>query len=190
MIDSAIGLLAAQLNQHLRRRYSLSEDVAVMSNLLDASGGAVTGAANKLVFFLGGLDREVTKSSGAARGRGGDQLASPDPIFLNLLLVCAANFSGARYPQALRYLSEAIGFFQGRPVFNHQNAPGMDTRIEQLVLAIENLTPSEVHSLWSLQGGRYLPAVHYRIRLIGFGGDTVTQRQPRVTGLDAQALAE
>lgn len=190
MIDSAIGVLATQLNQHLRRRFSLSEDVAVVSNLLDASGAAVVGAANRLVLFLGGLDREITMPASAPGSRGGERLTTPDPIFLNLRLVCAANFSGPRYPQALRYLSETIGFFQGRPVFNHQNAPGLDAHIDQLVLAIENLTPAEVHSLWSLQGGRYLPAVHYRIRLIGFGGDTVTGRQPRVTGVDAQALAE
>lgn len=186
MIHSAIGLLATQLNQHLRHRYSASEDVAVVSNLLDAGGTAVTGAANKLVLFLGGLDREITQG-GRTHGRGGERLAVPEPIYLNLLLVCAANFSGSQYPQALRYLSETIGFFQGRPVFDHQNAPGLDERIERLVLSIENLSPSDVHSLWSLQGGRYLPAVHYRVRLIGFGGDTISRRLPQITDVDAQA---
>ena len=46
MINLAIQLLAAQLNQHLRRAYDLNEDRVIVSNLLDMSGVAAPNISN------------------------------------------------------------------------------------------------------------------------------------------------
>ena len=57
MIDAALGLMAGQLNEHLRRRFQLGEDLAVLSNLLEQNGTLVPLVANKLVLFLVGVER-------------------------------------------------------------------------------------------------------------------------------------
>jgi hypothetical protein len=132
-----------------------------------------------------------TAVSRSASGGGGSeqrtQLRGAEPLFLNLLVICAATFSGQSYPEALRFLSDAIAYFQARPVFDHQNSPGLDPRIDRLVLNIENLSNSEMHSLWSIHGGRYLPSVLYRVRLVCLGDDAPSRRETLVSQPDIDA---
>ncbi|TDR82766.1 DUF4255 domain-containing protein [Paludibacterium purpuratum] len=182
MIDSVLDHLAMQLNQHFRRRAVLGEDMVVVSNLHEPGGGAVLLAENKLVLFIGGIERET--AAHRARSDGIGLLRGAEPLYLNLLVMCAATFSGQGYPEALKFLSDAIAFFQSRPVFDHQNSPDLDPRIERLVLNIENLSRSEMHSMWSIHGGRYLPSVLYRVRLVCLDGDMPSRRETPVRAPD------
>ncbi|WP_454766422.1 DUF4255 domain-containing protein [Cupriavidus campinensis] len=183
MIDSALAHLASQLNQMFRRRVVLAEDMVVVSNLQELGGGAVPSVANKLVLFLGGISRDTAahRTRGTITGEQGSQVSGPEPLFLNLLVICAATFSGQTYPEALRFLADAITFFQATPVFDHQNTPDLDPRIERIVLNIENLSAGEMHSLWSIHGGHYLPSVLYRVRLVCLDPGTTQRRDPLVS---------
>ena len=192
MIDAALSLMAGQLNEHLRRRFQLSEDLAVLSNLLEQNGTLVPLVANKLVLFLAGVERDTLahRASGAQNlGMHPQQLVPSTPVYLNLLVMCAANFSGSNYLEALKFLSSAIAFFQSRQVLDQHNAPGLDPRFERLVLSIENLSSSEMHSLWGIHSGRYLPSVLYRVRMISIDGPQVTGRESRVLGIATDTLA-
>lgn len=187
MIDAALGLMAGQLNEHLRRRFQLSEDLAVLSNLLEQNGTLVPLVANKLVLFLAGVERDTVahRAPGASLGLHAQQLATGAPVYLNLLVMCAANFSGGNYPEALKFLSSAIAFFQSNQVLDQHSAPARAVGLDRLVLAIENLSSSEMHSLWGIHSGRYLPSVLYRVRMIGLDGQQVTGRDTSVHGVDA-----
>lgn len=189
MIDAALGLMAGQLNEHLRRRFQLSEDLAVLSNLLEQNGSLVPLVANKLVLFLAGVERDTIahRASSPNLGLQAQQLTTGAPVYLNLLVMCAANFSGGNYPEALKFLSSAIAFFQSHQVLDQHNAPGLDARLERLVLSIENLSSSEMHSLWGIHSGRYLPSVLYRVRMISLDGQQVTGRDTSVRGIDTDA---
>jgi hypothetical protein len=192
MIDAALGLMAGQLNEHLRRRFRLGEDLAVLSNLLEQNGTLVPLVANKLVLFLAGVERDALahRATGAQNlGMQPQQLVATAPVYLNLLVMCAANFSGSNYPEALKFLSSAIAFFQSRQVLDQHNAPGLDARLERLVLSIENLSSSEMHSLWGIHSGRYLPSVLYRVRMISVDGQQVAGREPHVRGIETDAAA-
>ncbi|GAB3255564.1 Pvc16 family protein [Chitinimonas naiadis] len=188
MIDAAIGHLAGQLNQHLRRCFDLAEDIVVVSNLQEPDGAAVPAVGNKLVLFLNGIERDTA----AYRAQGQGTAAQPtrvvgsEPVFLNLMVMCAATFSGHSYPEALKFLSSAIAFFQSKPVLDHQNTPELDPRLERLILNIENLNSSEMHSLWTIHGGRYMPSVLYRVRMVSLDGDHVTRREVLVRETDTR----
>ncbi len=188
MIDAALTQIAGLLNQQLRQRFQVSEDLAVLSNLIEQSGAVVPAVNNKLVIFLTGVERDtIAHRAGLQRGLSAD-LRQQEPVFLNLLVMCAANFSGANYPEALKVLSGAIGVFQSIPVIDHHNAPLLDPRLERLILNIENLSSSEMHSLWGLHSGRYLPSVVYRVRMVSVDGGQISGRdaavrQPEVRGL-------
>ncbi len=190
MIDAALGLMASQLNEHLRRRFQLSEDLAVLSNLLEQNGTPVPLVANKLVLFLAGVERDTLahRAPGVRLGMQPQQLATGEPVFLNLLVMCAANFSGGNYPEALKFLSSAIAFFQSHQMLDQHNAPGLDTRLERLMLSIENLSSSEMHSLWGIHSGRYLPSVLYRVRMVSLDSQHVTGRESSVRGIDTGTL--
>lgn len=190
MIDAALSLLAGQLNQHLRGSFDLTEDLVVLSNLHEQNGALVPLVANKVVLFLTGIERETAAHRGVEGGGVSGQAAmpGPQPVFLNLMLMCAANFSGLNYPEALKCLSSTIRFFQGRPVFDHANAPEMDADLDRLVLSIENLSSSEMHSLWGIHSGRYLPSVLYRVRMVSMDARHVQRLDPLVRQADIRAL--
>jgi hypothetical protein len=189
VIDRVLEHLASHLNAHFRRQFDVAEDVVVVSNLQEVGGVPVIQSANKLVLFLSGVERDTlahrSTSTPIAYHNGIIQNAAP--VYLNLLVMCAANLSGSHYPEALKFLSRAIAFFQGNPVLDHQNTPGMDTRLERLALNMENLSSQEMHSLWSIHGGRYLPSALFRVRMITLDAGAVRSRDPAIRQTETEA---
>lgn len=181
MINLAVQLLASQLNQHLRRLYNLSEDVAVISNLLELDGSVAANISNKLVISLVNIEKDnVPFLKVSSHEAGAREIQSSTPLYFNLYLMMTANFTGNNYSEALKFLSSTIGFFQKNHVINHQSAPEMDARIEKLILDIENLSIQDLSNLWGTLGGKYLPSILYRVRMVAFEPEDITGRAPVV----------
>ncbi len=106
--------------------------------------------------------------------------ASRPPFYLNLQVMMAANFNGNNYPEALKFISSTIIFFQRHSLFNHQITPELDERIEKLILEVENLTIQDLSNLWGLLGGKYLPSVLYKVRVVAFDTEEVVDQIPVV----------
>ncbi len=189
MINATMSLITAQLNQHLRRRFQVHEDLAVLSNLLEPSGGVVPQVANKLVIFLVSVEQDTRahRAVGVSLHNQG-RVKSQDPVYLNIFAMCAANFSGSNYPEALKFISGAIQFIHERSVIDHQNTPDLDHHTDKLVLSIENLDRSEMQSIWGLHGGRYLPSVLFRIGMVSIDGQQVHRRERPVSQIDPRLV--
>jgi hypothetical protein len=188
MMETAIRLIASELDQSLRRQGLGDAPLVAMTNLTDASGGAVPNAADKVAVFLVNIEREVIPTRGLRQVDGGGArigLIQP-PVYLNLLVMFAANFSGANYNEALKLIANTIAFFQGRPVFNHSNTPALDPDIDQLSLEIENLSITDLSNLWGILGGQYLPSVLYRVRLITIDSEQYEAQSRRVEDTQVQ----
>ena len=65
-------------------------------------------------------------------------------------------------------------------MINHQTAPEMDGRIEKLILDIENLSIQDLSNLWGSLGGKYLPSILYKVRMVAFDTEDVVGRTPVV----------
>lgn len=180
MIDAAVTHIATQLNQHLKSSFDLQEDVVVISNILEQDGNVAAHINNKLVVFLINIERDTSpQQQRNGRAAGGERsLVSHPPIYLNLYLMFAGHFSGKNYPEALKFISNTIGFFQGRPVFDHQNSPDLDRRIDRLALDIENLDLKDLGALWGALSGKYLPSILYKVRMVALDSGDVQDRQP------------
>ena len=144
-----------------------------MSNILEQDGTVVNGVNNKLLLFLVNIEKEdVGARSGGSGSFGLDRsVVGRPPLFLNLYLMIAANFT--EYAESLNFLSNTVSFFQRNPVLDHQNTPDMDRRISKLALDIENLTLQDLSTLWGALSGRYLPSVLYKVRSIMVDSDDV-----------------
>jgi hypothetical protein len=185
MLEAAIGLIADQLNQALRSTFQLSEDLVVVTSLVDVNGGVPVNATNKLLIFLANIERETVVATQSVRpavvGNDKDAVAQTSAaVHLNLMLMFAANFGGSKYTEALKFISATIAFFQGRVRFDHHNSPDLDPRIERLVLDIENLKVAELANLWGILGGKYVPSVLYRMRMITIDSGQITHLVPRI----------
>jgi hypothetical protein len=183
MINAAISHLAFQLNQQLKSAFPLAEDVAVVSNLVELDGSVAATANNKLVLTLVNIEKDSLpqRNGAAARSRDERLLQTSAPLFVNLYVMLSANFGAGNYSEALKYISHAIAFFQQRPAFDQLSSPGLDPRIERLVLDIENLPTAELNNLWSLLGGRYLPSMYYKVRMVAIDSRAVTGQAPFIT---------
>jgi hypothetical protein len=184
MIDVAISHVAAQLNQALRGRFGVAEDLVVCSNLLEQDGGVVPEVANKMVAFLVNVERETLPWRPPGGLTHADRsVVTSAPVYLNLLVMFAANFGGRNYTEALKFLSATIGFFQSKPVFDHAGSPGLDSRFDKLTMEIENLNTAELSNLWGILSGKYLPSILYRMRM-------VTIDESHVTGQESPILKQ
>ena len=186
MIHAAVSHIANQLNQFLKRSFDLNEDVVVMSNISEPDGTLAPNINNKLAVFLVNIEKDTT-SNRHQGGSGGFELSASSypPIFLNLYVMVAANFSGGNYAEALKFLSNAVSFFQRQPVFDHQQTPDLDRRINKLVMEIENLNMQDLSSLWGMLSGKYQPSILYKVRMVAFeSGDVLSQISP-IKGVQA-----
>lgn len=183
MIAAAIGSIASQLNQSLRRTFGVGEDLVVISNLTEPDGSLVAQVSNKLVLFLVNIEKDSMpyQQTAPRRSELGRIGLSHAPIHLNLMLMFAATFSGTNYPEALKFISHTIGFFQSRPVLDHQNTPDLDPRIDRLMLDIENLSTSDLSNLWGILRGTYMPSVLYRMRMLAIDAGQLTGQVPYVS---------
>ncbi len=180
MIHVAINVIADQLNQYLRRSFDLQEDIVVTSNLVELDGTVAPQINNKIVFCLVNVEKDTAsrQSPRAETDVGERRVQNVQPLYLNLYLMVAAHFAGNNYAEALKFLSTAIDFFQRRPVFDHSTTPNLDRRIERLTLDMENLQFRELSNLWTVIGGKYLPSVLYKIRMIVIDSDDVIAQTP------------
>lgn len=180
VIDSALRLLATELGQALRPFADGGAPLVALSNLTDGNGGAIPDATEKLAVFLVNIAREDVPVRGLRAVDSGQArfAAQQPPVYLSLLVMFAANFSGANYNEALKLIGSTIAFFQGKPLFTPLNTPELDPGIEQLSLAIENLGITEMSNLWGIFGGRYVPSVLYRLRLLAIDAGQL-EGQPR-----------
>lgn len=189
MIDAAINQIGSQLNQFLKRTFDLSENIVEISNILELDGNVASNVMNKLVVFLVNVEKDSLSFRQQQNSTAGSDRAptSYPPVYLNLYVMVAGHFSGGNYPEALKFISNTISFFQRRPVFDHQNSPDLDKRIDKLILDIENLSVQDLSQLWGILGGKYLPSVLYKVRMVSFdSGDVRAQvhtiKEPRSSG--------
>jgi len=175
MIDAAINHIASSTNKYLMRAFDLDEDVVVVSNILEQDGTVATHIDNKIVVSLINIEKDsfpLAQQNGSVSSTS----RTPDtnlPVHFNLYLMFASYFSGSNYQEGLKFLSNTISYFQGQSVFDHQNSPDLDRKIDKLVLDIQNLSMDDLSNLWGILSGRYLPSVLYKVRMVSYNASAV-----------------
>ena len=182
MIDLVVNHLAGRLNQALRRTLRVTEDLAVASPLHELDGSIATQAVNRLVVFLVNIEREAAAYSPAARPASTAAripVIAP-PLHLNLLVMFAANFGTANYQEALKLTAFTAAYFQSHVMLDHHSDPELDQRIERLSIEMEALGIHDLTNLWGVLGGRYVPSILYRVRMVSVGGEQLLEQQDRI----------
>jgi hypothetical protein len=186
MIDTTLVFLRDQLNGYLAQRYSSREPLVVVASLSSLDGTVPTGIDNRVVLTLANVEREGAAGSAPQLrpGNGGFARLAP-PLHLNLYILVSAWFPG-NYVEALKLLSAVVGYFQGKPAFASGLA-GFPRGLERLTMEIVNLDPQGLNNLWAGLGGRYLPSVLYKARMLTVQEGWVLEQVPAVTSTDADA---
>jgi hypothetical protein len=189
MIDNALKFVAAEVNKYVVRKINPQQDpsifkLVVLGNITkaqDADSGPNPGSgtnpvAGKAVLTVVNIEEDRISKSPHNYVKVNDKIEYRNPkIFLNLY--CLFAVANPAYDTALQYLSLIIQFFQYKNVINHQNSPAateprLDPRIDKLVFDMISLNFEQVNHLWGTLGGKYLPSVLYKVRLVTIEDDT------------------
>lgn len=94
----------------------------------------------------------------------------------------AANFK--LYDQALKYLSHIIVYFQAHRVFTPDQYPSLvnsdGNNIERLVVELQRLNYDQLNQIWAYIGGKQLPSVIYKIKLVSLQDPVPTTIKPPI----------
>jgi hypothetical protein len=178
MIDIALILLRDELTNYLS-----SKDTAtvVVDNigLLETPGGV--NLAENIVITLVNVEEESALKNQSALKRPfmGNAIYQNPPVNLNRYVLFSCNYTGDHYNLALKRLSYIIRFLQSKNVFSVSSSVSggsvspEDPDIIDLKFTMElyTLTFEQINHLWGSLGGRQMPFVMYKLRLV-----TITER--------------
>jgi phage tail sheath protein FI len=80
--------------------------------------------------------------------------------YIDVHLICMANFGAPSYAAGLTALSQLVSYFQYNPTFEP-----IDQRVSQLTVEFTNLNPADIDHVLSAMGTKYLPSAFFRLRI-------------------------
>ncbi|MES2922814.1 MAG: DUF4255 domain-containing protein [Verrucomicrobiota bacterium] len=170
MIHDALQLIANQLNAALpgtggARSVILGNIAQVESETKDE--------LKQVVLSLVNVEEESALKNGPhSRLKNGQVIYENRPVCLHLYLLFSAN--NTDYGTALKRLESIIEFFQGRNVFTVRNSPELENLSRtaeelasfRLTLELHSLSFEQINHLWGSLGGKQVPFILYRARLV------------------------
>lgn len=187
MLDVALSFLAGELNTYLVSVTGSSVVQVQLSQIVDDSGKYAfsAGEVGTLAANVIGIDEErVLKSHTPDYTyiNGKHVVREPD-LKLNLHILFAANFKV--YEESLKYLSYILTYFQANPSFNREDFPALDSRIQKLVMEVQSPTFDQLSQIWTFVGGKQLPSMLYKMRLVVIQPDAPTGVEVPITKITA-----
>jgi hypothetical protein len=194
MIVDAMALILVQLNQYIRQVSGGTSDPAIWGNIaqVDSPEEVKPPIKNQIVLTLVNIEEEQTMKNGKTftANSGNTVNYHNPPLYLNLFLLFTSNYND--YETALKRLTQVVTFFQGKQKFTLNNSPmtGMNPESRaslidfSLTLDLLSLCFEEVNHLWGSLGGKQLPFVAYRGRLVTITDRRVLEGGGRVEEID------
>lgn len=107
---------------------------------------------------------------------------------VNVNLFVMFSFNSLFYENALTYLSRVIRFFQSKNVFTQENslpaAAGINAldQLDTYKIMMDLYSPKfeEANHLWGMLGGKQLPFVMYKIRVLDLEFRRISETNPRI----------
>jgi len=194
MIDSAVTLIRTELEAALSAANDGvgidAPNFAVAGNIAQADGDDTSDITNRVVMSVVNLAEEATFKNAPNFQRTADGARYRNaPKLLNVFLLFSCNYK--TYGIALQRLSQVVTFFQGKNVITLGNspmpqpdeAPREDLR---LIMDLVALTFEQVNYLWASLGGKQVPFVLYKVRLVRVQADRTQADAPLIDEISSE----
>ncbi len=165
MIFQILNAIEKELNSQIKYAFGISEDVIILSNIVDQSGNKSLQQDNliHLTLFRIEEDKTINKAGGYY-----GQFGRNTPVLINLYIVFAASHTGKKYADGVNMISWLLHYLITNDRFTHADLVGLPTEVEFIKFELQNLDPREVSNLWGSIGSKLLPHLCYKIGLIPF----------------------
>lgn len=174
MIFHAVKIVANELNNFLNAISSNADDNVVLSNIAFHEAEREKNVKDKVAVSIAKIQEERTLKNKENRRRNPvtGMLGYHNPkVVINVFLLFS--FNSWTYEHALVYLSRTIKFFQSKNIYTHLNTKPLDEipedeQLESFKFILDLYSPSfeEINHLWSIHGGKQIPFVMYKMRLL------------------------
>jgi hypothetical protein len=184
LLDIALKFLKDELNSYIKLQTGSSTDVINLCQVVDDTGKYAIKSETIGVALINIEEERITKAQLPDYSYVNGQHIKREPeLKLNLHVIIAANFT--HYDIALKYLSFALTYFQSHPFFSPSEYPSLDPRITKLIVELLSLGYEQLNQIWAYIGGKQLPSVFYKVRLVAIQDQTLTAVQPPLTTISA-----
>ena len=175
MIYESLYILKNNLDTYLRATTNSVESQVILGNIAFSDQSPTDehqDIQGKVVISLISIQEDVTLKNQTNFIRKGDNFEKKNtPVFANLNILITANYPN-NYQNALKQLNKVVEFFQGQRVFSYQNSPIPElanaNNIKKLEVKLEmmSLNFEQLNHLWGALGGKIIPSVLYKARII------------------------
>ncbi|MDR9899779.1 DUF4255 domain-containing protein [Aetokthonos hydrillicola Thurmond2011] len=143
--------------------------VVLIDNICMAEelGGSKNQLNGHVVMSLVNLQEEATlKNASHYRMDNGRTVYQNPPVYLNLFILFSSLHN--QYETALRLLSRVVEFFQSQQEISFTSTPGNGTISPDLrvIPDLYSLSFEQLNQLWGSLGGKQVPFVMYRARVV------------------------
>lgn len=184
MLDLALQFLVGELNAYLIARTNSDAVQVKMSKVVDETGKYAFPDGSICAAIINIEEERVFKSQLPEYTYiNGQQVTFEPELKLNLYVLFGANFK--LYDQALKFLSYVLTYFQSHSSFKSEEYPALDPWIEKLIMELQSLSYEQVNQVWAFIGGKQLPSVIYRLRLIALQDSVQSGIGPPITIIDS-----
>lgn len=180
MIHHVLQVICKDLNTYLQNRSDLSEEIVLLSEIMNPDGSVAVTQENRLVCSLLNIEQERLTINTPVKGQA---LVNP-PFNLNLYVVFSALYASNNYVEALKVISLTLAFFQGKQVFTPSNTPGLDAGIEKIAVEYINVDLKELGNIWTSLGSKHLPSILFKIRMLSITADVILEELPVIRAVD------
>jgi hypothetical protein len=200
MISMALILLREELSAYMTSQGDPANVIIENIGLFETENG--NALDESIIITLVNIEEESSFKNGQSFSKWPDGKARYEnrPVYLNLYVLFTANFSGGvppnnGYVQALKRLSLVIEFFQGKNVFTPATSPvplppelsdlsNPDLSSLKLNMEMYTLTFEQINHLWGSLGGRQIPFVMYKVRMVAITERSIRREVPLIEEIE------
>ena len=193
MIDIALKLIRDELINYLSKKDTATVTVDNIG-LFETPGGV--GLADNIIITLVNVEQESTLKNQPALKRPfiANAIYQNPPVYLNLYVLFTCNYKGDHYQLALKRLSFIIRFFQSKNVFSVSssisggsiNLDETDVPDIKFTMELYTLSFEQINYLWGSLGGRQMPFVMYKLRLVSLTERTTLREVPLIEEIETR----
>ncbi|OQP60587.1 hypothetical protein A3860_32755 [Niastella vici] len=196
MIANALILLREELTAYMVTQGDPADVIIENIGLFETEHGA--DLQDNIIISLVNIEEESSFKNGQTFSKWPDGKARYEnrPVYLNLYVLITANFPGGvppnnGYVQSLHRLSLVIEFFQGKNIFTPATSSvplppelsdfsNPDIASLKLNLEMYTLTFEQINHLWGSLGGRQIPFVMYKVRMVSITERSIRREVPLI----------
>lgn len=186
MIDKSLVFIKDQLNEHIKKKFELTQDKVQLSSIVKQDGKQDPELEDDSIsiMLINVQEESAMQSPTKYLNPENEEFSSVNPdMNINLGILVIVNFT--HYEESLKFLTAVMGFFQSRQMFSSENSVDFNLEgIDKIRIRFISQTQEQQNHLWGSLGAKYMPSALYKVRLLKIQENEIRERVPQITTIN------